>query len=119
MQKRVQARILGDGESIELERAVPFGLLLNELVSNALKHAFAKQRTGVITIDISHTIDSIILRVSDDGAGLPPAFDLEQSSSLGLKLVKVLMRQLRGSIRVVPGEGATFEAHFPKRDDRT
>ena len=117
MQKRVHAQILGDGESIELERAVPFGLLLNELVSNALKHAFSEERTGVITIDIGHRSDDIVLRVSDDGVGLPAAFDPEQSSSLGLKLVKVLMRQLRGSIRVVPGAGTTFEAKFPQRED--
>ena len=118
MQKRVNAHILGDGESIELERAVPFGLLLNELVSNALKHAFPEERTGVITINIGQRNEDIVLRVSDDGVGLPAAFDPEQSSSLGLKLVKVLMRQLRGTLQVLPSNGATFEAQFPKRDRR-
>jgi two-component sensor histidine kinase len=82
-----------------IDSAVPFGLLLNELLSNALKHAFPDDRKGEIHITL-HTIDEgkRELRVCDNGVGLPENFDLNKANTLGLQLIKILIRQLRGTV---------------------
>lgn len=116
MGDRVRVEVAGDEATIELERAVPFGLLLNELLSNALKHAFPERRTGYLRVNINRVGAETIVRVSDTGIGLPPAFDPERTTSLGLKLVNIFMRQIRGSIVILPGSGTTFEARFPTVD---
>lgn len=116
MHERVRAEVSGDETTIELGRAVPFGLLLNELVSNTLKHAFPGDRTGELLVSIGRVGSDTVLRVSDTGIGLPPLFDPLNTQSLGLKLVTVFMRQMRGEIKVLPGTGTTFEARFPAVD---
>lgn len=113
-QSRIQVSVTGDGITLELERAVPYGLLLNELISNACKHAFPGTRTGNIMVSFERDDGHIQLTVSDDGQGLPQGFDYDRSSSLGLKLVRSLARQLRGSAKVQSGGGTTVRVRFPE-----
>jgi two-component system CheB/CheR fusion protein len=99
---------------LELERAVPFGLLLNELLSNSLKHAFPGGRPGEITIEIKSIEGGQCgLQVSDNGIGLSPGFDMTSTSSLGMQLVQLLSEQLKGSVSVSGSGGATFSVTFP------
>ncbi|MBL3278720.1 sensor histidine kinase, partial [Klebsiella pneumoniae] len=72
---------------LDLERAVPCGLLVNELVTNAFKHAFPEPRQGDITVAVSSRDGQVTLVVRDNGVGLPPDFDLATVKSLGLQLV--------------------------------
>ena len=100
---------------LSLIQSIPCALVLNELISNAFKHAFAPQYQG--TIEVSMKIaagSSIILSVKDDGRGMPDGFDLAHVESLGLKLVKNLVeRQLKGSISLQSSGYTEFRIRFP------
>ena len=104
---------LGDCQ-MDLDRAVSCGLLVNELVSNALKHGFPEGRSGRVRVELQSLPGGEgALIVSDDGVGLPPQIALGESESLGLQLVEDLTKQLNGSIRVERYFGTTFTISFP------
>jgi PAS domain S-box-containing protein len=99
--------------SLSLETAVPCGLIVNELVSNALKHAFSDGNQGTIHITLSQDEDKrVSLIVADDGVGLPEGFDINKSDSLGLRLVTMLVGQVRGQLTTTKDHGAKFEVVF-------
>jgi len=85
-------------EKLNIDIAVPCGLIVNELVSNAFKHGFPKCNDGIITIDIVEDENGYILSVKDNGIGLPDGFDLDSFNSLGLEIVCSLVEQLDGQI---------------------
>jgi two-component sensor histidine kinase len=93
---------------IGIDTAVPCGLIVNELVSNSLKHAFPDNRGGKINISL-HTddADTITLVIGDDGVGLPEGLDVHKADTLGLQLAMSLAGQLDASIEVTSGEGGT------------
>lgn len=103
----------GEPQFLDLERAVPCGLIVNELVTNAFKHAFPAGRGGAVQIELTAVGAELDLAVSDDGVGLPEGFDLAGVTSLGLQLVPLLADQLRGRFTVASGEGARFALRFP------
>jgi two-component sensor histidine kinase len=100
---------------LDITRAIPCGLLVNELVTNALKHAFPQQRNGELRVELLQLDDSSHwrLRVADNGVGMPPDFDPNNLSSMGLKLVSDLSHQLGAQLKIGPGPGAVFEIDFP------
>jgi two-component sensor histidine kinase len=100
-----------DDVSLGLDQAVPLGLIVNELVSNSLKHAFPSggTRGGEIRIELHPRGEGwLALVVSDNGVGLAPDVDLETVSSLGLRLVSMLTQQLRGTLALDRTGGTTF-----------
>jgi PAS domain S-box-containing protein len=104
-------------EKVELgiDQAVPCGLILNELITNAFKHAFPDGHKGLLRIKVcmAHPRD-LVLIVSDNGVGLPPDVDIENSSSLGLRLIHgLLTHQLRGSMTVSTEGGTVFALRWP------
>lgn len=100
---------------VAMEQAVPCGLLLNELVINALKHAFQGRSEGTVTIS-TRTVENgrVSLRVRDNGVGLPEGLNWREASSLGLRLVQILSRQLNGAVKArrPEGGGTEFEVTF-------
>jgi len=101
---------------LDLERAVPCGLLINELVTNSFKHAFKDERSGEIIIEIHEEADDqICLSVADNGCGLPPETELPRSSSLGLQLVQLFVEQLHGTLSIEREGGTRISIRFPKR----
>ncbi len=106
--------------SIALEQAVPCGLLVNELVSNCLKHGFPEGRAGEVRIELGpeNGGSQVRLRVSDTGVGLPPDFEAKRALSLGLQLVSDLVRQLKGRLEISggPGLGTVFEVAFAPKE---
>lgn len=108
---RVRYKSDVDPIELDLDEAMPLGLLVNEMVSNAFKYAFPSGRNGVVSI--SFKLDSGLkkLRFADDGVGIPANFDFEGCETMGLTLVKSLASQLRGklSISCRPGAGLAFE----------
>jgi two-component sensor histidine kinase len=83
------------------------------LLSNALKYAFPDNRSGRISLELRQTQPgNYLLRVADDGTGLPEGMDYAKTDSLGLKLVVSLVRQLRGKIELLREGGTTYEIRF-------
>ncbi|WP_394846454.1 PAS domain S-box protein [Pendulispora brunnea] len=100
--------------TIAVDRAIPCGLVLNELMTNALKHAFPDGRRGTIRVGLSRLEDGLLqLSVRDDGVGLPAGVDVQRAGSLGLQLVSTLAEQLEGTVTVRNDLGTTFELTFP------
>jgi PAS domain S-box-containing protein len=99
--------------SLAVDQAIPCALILNELISNTLKHAFPTG-AGTIRIELRRVADNLIfLCVSDDGVGIPPGFDPARSSSLGMQLVVTLAEQLDGWLEIDRAPGAAFRITFP------
>jgi len=95
--------------------AIPCGLIINELVTNALKHAFPKERDGTITVSMTpSTKDSIILTVSDTGIGFPEGIDFRNTATLGMQLVTSLVEQLEGTITLDRSEGTRVQIESRK-----
>lgn len=104
-----------EGVPLDLERSVSCGLLVNELVTNSLKHAFPGDRRGRIMIELSvDGGDQVRFSVADDGIGLPPDEDLAQRTSLGLQLVPLFVEQLHGSLTIDRKNGSCFAISFPR-----
>ncbi|MGH8667575.1 MAG: PAS domain S-box protein [Burkholderiales bacterium] len=111
---RIELVVEADDVELDVQRAVPCGLLVNELVTNAFKHAFPGERTGRIQIELRREADSHArLRVSDTGRGLPEDLNIERSESLGMQLIPLLAEQVGGTLSVERGSGARFELRFP------
>lgn len=101
------------GVALGLDEAVPCGLIINELVSNALKHAFPGERAGQITLELRAEADGQrTLRVADNGVGLPAGLDFRRVDTLGLKLVFNLADQLNGTLAWEQDDGTTFRLSF-------
>ena len=99
---------------LELDKAVPCGLIVNELVTNALKHAFPDDRAGYVVIVLESAESSRIrLVVSDDGAGIPPNSDFRTMTSMGMTLILSLTRQIDGTITLDRTSGTKFVVEFP------
>lgn len=111
--KSIQVEVEANHIQFDIDTAIPLGLIVNELVSNAYKYAFENRSSGTIKIQIKalNTID-YELNVNDDGTGLPEDFDPKKSRSLGLKLVSILSRQLRGNMSSNSDSGTSFVVHF-------
>jgi two-component sensor histidine kinase len=116
--KTPSLRISTDDIAFDIDTVIPCALIINELVSNSLKHAFPSSwkccnHPSEIGISLSHAGErQFILTVSDNGIGLPQGFDIQKCESLGLQLVSVLVRQLRGDIRLNARDGTEFVISF-------
>jgi PAS domain S-box-containing protein len=105
-----------DDVNIDLDTAIPCGLILNELLTNALKYAFKGRESGTISVSLHLKSDHrFSLDVSDDGVGLPPGLDIAQAPTLGLQLVSVLVRQIGGDMQVEGDHGTRFHISFPEK----
>lgn len=102
------------GIVIVLNQAVSLALVVTELVTNAIKYAFPEQRSGTIRLCLERNGDTIVLTVADDGIGLPDDFDPARRTSLGMKIVTALVRQVRGKVTIGNASpGAIFRIDIP------
>ncbi|WP_374407532.1 sensor histidine kinase [Hydrogenophaga sp.] len=98
---------------LPINDAIPCGLIVNELVSNALKHGFPARRQGHIRVVLAQEPDGHVnLSISNDGGAIPPDFDLERTGSLGLQLVRLLARQLQGTLQIQRADPTRFTLRF-------
>ncbi|WP_321908254.1 AAA family ATPase [Paraburkholderia sp. J11-2] len=112
-QLNVSLDVRVDDVQLDMNRAVACGMIVNELVSNALKHAFPEGRRGHLRVElVSDDERGCKLSVSDDGIGLPPDFSIDEAESLGLQLVSDLARQLHAAVRQDRDAGTSFVIHF-------
>jgi two-component sensor histidine kinase len=110
---QVSIQVQAEKILLDLDTAIPCGLIVNELVSNSIKYAYPDGTRGTIRISCSQRHDKrYSLKISDDGVGLPAGFDYTRSSSLGLKLVNNLVSQIDGELAVDSKNGSRFEIIF-------
>jgi PAS domain S-box-containing protein len=101
--------------SISIDKAIPCALIMNELVTNSLKHAFPKDQPGVIQVSMQQQDPKMIrLQIKDNGVGISESFDLKKTKSLGLQLVHTLAGQLNAKIFIDQIEGTSFTVQFPR-----
>ena len=112
--RNVTATTVVEGVSLPIQRAIPCGLIVNELVTNSLKYAFPDDRTGTIAVSMKADGDQIELRVWDNGVGLPTSLDPSKAKTLGLDLVYTFAEQLDATVDVQSSStGASFTLRFP------
>jgi len=116
--ERISTEVQSDGVDLAIDTGRSCGLIVNELVSNALKHAFPGGRKGRVTVGLERANGTCILRVSDDGVGFPAHVDFRNTESLGLQLVNTLTEQLEGNIELSCNGGTTFTISFPDGTNR-
>ena len=105
-----------DQIGIDLGDALPLGLLISEVISNSLKHAFPEGRRGEVRIQMRRqSTDSVLLLLSDNGIGLPSELDWKTSRSLGLRLVRALAKQLRADLEIRSQDGTEVKLLFNVR----
>jgi len=99
---------------LPVDQAIPCALVMNEILSNAYKHAFKGRKHGSIDISAAQENGQIIITVRDDGIGIPDDFDISGSNSLGMKLIRTLVQhQLKGSLMVKNKNGTQISIEFP------
>jgi len=112
--EEIKLEIRVDEINLPLDAAIPCGLIVNELITNSLKHAFPEGRGGTITVEFTKNEDGYAtLTVNDDGIGLPKNFNFENSGTLGMQLVYMLAGQLGGKATVNHGTPTKMEVRFP------
>jgi two-component sensor histidine kinase len=111
-QDRIQLDLQVADLYLDMDTLVPLGLIINEMVSNSLKHAFTGNGSGKLSISLDKQENRYQLTIADDGAGLEDMTQLERSSSFGLKMVKAFVKKLNGSLTLLPTEGTTFQIEF-------
>jgi PAS domain S-box-containing protein len=110
----VSLRLETEDVSLGVDKAIPCGLILNELITNALKHGFPAAMMGTVTVDLRKCGENAIsISVSDNGIGMPEKIEFKDSPSLGLSLVHTLVEQLEGQLEILHGGGTTFRVTFP------
>ncbi len=116
--------IFGEGAGVALEARIEdirldfkllttVGIMLNELVTNSMKYAFAGIESPVIALSVTRSEGAIRLVYEDNGRGLPQGFSLDASAGFGMRLLKSLVEQAQGGLAVEPARGARFAIHFP------
>ena len=127
--KRIQVRVKTDDVVLSIDQALPLGLIVNELVSNALKHAFSGGRHGVIEVHFHYLAGTVAgeqscdegwceLSVHDNGTGIADADGLWERKSMGLKIVRLLTDQLHGQVELDRSDGTRFAVRFPLEEFR-
>jgi len=113
-EERIHVRTDVSPIDMETRQATAFVLILTELLSNSVEHAFASDETGTISVRLSREGGQAELEIRDTGRGLPPGFDLAETESLGLRLaVRLATRDLEGSLTARSDGGACFRLVFP------
>jgi PAS domain S-box-containing protein len=116
---RVRLRLDTEEVFLNINTAIPCGLIVNELVSNALKHGFPEGRTGEVAVELHRVAgDGYVVRVRDDGVGFPQALDYRRTETLGMQIVNTLVNQLDGTIELVRDKGTGFAISFQEVRDR-
>ena len=118
IEQEVEHSIEMEDVNFDIDTAVPLGLIVNELLTNAFKYAFTKQDIGQLSIKLEHNQDYYKLSIKDNGLGLPDDYNFEKSKSLGLKLVRRLSKQLYGKAEYTFDNGSVFTIFFKDTETR-
>lgn len=117
---RIQFHLDLNGTQLNVDTAVPLGMIVNELVTNSLKYAFPGNRRGNISIQL-HPVEgsSYLMVIEDDGVGIGNDYETNQHNSLGMQLVQILAQQLSGKVEIERGQGTRFNVTFKERNGKS
>jgi len=116
---KVETNVSSKHMLFDVDTAIPLGLIINELITNAYKYAFKDNENGKLNISIKKISEgNYKLEVADNGNGLDPSFNIKTAKSLGLRLVNRLTKQLHGKVSCINNGGAHFEILFKDMDNR-
>ncbi|MEX1011920.1 MAG: sensor histidine kinase [Balneolaceae bacterium] len=113
--KEVETRVSSDEIYLDIDRALPFAMILNEILVNAYQHAFKDRPRGVIQVVMEKGANRVMLEISDDGVGLPDDLEQEESRHLGMKLIRILTRQIQGTFEIRDKKKTTFRLTIPNQ----
>lgn len=114
----ITLKIQSDALLLSINTAIPCGLIINEILTNAIKYAFPENRDGVISIILKVADKQIILKISDNGIGLPENLNIEKATSLGMKLIQVLTDQIDGELTSNNNNGTLYTLSFSETEER-
>jgi len=110
---RVQLKLEAEEVQLNINTAIPCGLIVNELVSNALKHGFPEGRKGELEIGLSAVPeDGYVLKIKDDGVGFPEGLDFRKTETLGMQIINTLVEQIGGRLELSREKGTAFRLEF-------
>jgi PAS domain S-box-containing protein len=110
----IELKLKVDPVNLNLDQAIPCGLIVNELITNALKYAFKNKKAGEIFIGISEKEKTVSIQIEDNGVGLPEGFNYLKTETLGLQLVATLVEQLDGQLELKSEKGTNYLITFDK-----
>jgi len=105
---KLTTKISSGDRKINIDSAVPLGLLINEILTNAYKHAFTSNAEGVVSVSLLDNEGECILKISDNGKGLPENFESLNQNSMGMELINILAEQLNANLKIEKTNGTTF-----------
>jgi two-component sensor histidine kinase len=113
--RKIRFELYIDLVELDVSQSVPIGLLLNEAITNAIKYAFPSGEVGIIAVSLVQEDDDVlVLKVADNGAGLPASFDPEHNKTMGFQLMKTLSEQLEGTMTINNCPGVSVSVRFEK-----
>jgi two-component sensor histidine kinase len=112
LQRLIDINVKVDNVPLPLAFAIPCGLILNELLTNAFKYAFPGDQNGEIIVEFHKNNNRFVLSVGDNGVGLPARLDFREAESMGLRLINILTQQLKGEISLDQSKGTLFKITF-------
>jgi PAS domain S-box-containing protein len=115
LSRKINFKVNADGVFLNINTAIPCGMIINELISNSLEHAFPDGRSGEICIDLKSEDDGFKLVVSDDGIGFNEEQNIKQLTTLGVQLIDTLAKQIDGRMSLDTNGGTRYEIHFKDR----
>ena len=118
LQRLININVKIDTVPLPLAFAIPCGLILNELLTNAFKHAFPGNQNGEIIVEFYKNNNRFVLSVGDNGVGLPARLDFREAESMGLRLINILTRQLKGEINLDQSKGTLFKITFNAKEEK-
>lgn len=98
---------------VSIDTAIPLGLIVNEVVTNSIKHAFIDKNKCHIEIQLRNEKNNLLIIITDDGVGIPVNLDVENSKSLGMRLIKLLVGQLAGTYNIYRANGTVVQIEIP------
>ncbi len=105
---------IDDSLKLYADKSFPVGLIINEFITNSFKYAFAENKKGKINVKIQETKNAFLLNLSDNGKGLPENFDIEKTETFGMRIMKLLAEQLKGTFQLESTNGLKINIQFPK-----
>ncbi len=111
-EQNIQIKTNIDKIYLDMDHLVPCGLIINEIIANSIKYAFPNEKSGIITIEARQNNEICAIKIMDSGIGLPNDFKIENSPSLGMKLIQGLTKQIKGTVNIISNPGVSYTITF-------